>query len=305
MLTHLAFNVYHWGDEPQRRLLVEALAPAVRALRAEGVARRVWYAAFDARGPHLFVLLSAPSARADELRERFGALLDAYLAAHPSTETIPPDVLQTRHDECRGKRLCAVDGEEDFAPNDSWRVCEQPADAFPFRLSAGIEDADALWDACGEWALWAVDRIAEGAGTAAGIRWTAALDGALARAGLDAAEYWRFHATTLLVRLQAALEHDEAASLAALPASVGEKNRAAFGRVWAAVEAEPEAWAGLDRLVALAHRPEGETPKERWGLLREINHCVLSQLQQPVRLRVPLVLHAWSRAVAEPAGAPA
>lgn len=294
-MVHLAINVYCWGDESQKRLLVDCLEPAARAVLRERLARRFWYTLFDARGPHVFALFSAQDGRAAELEARLCAELDTYLEESPSAEPLAREEVERRHLECRGKQLCAVDAEDGLARNNSYRMCRQPPDGYPFWTGGGTPREDELWDACGELAFWAMDQLRANS-RAAPVWWTAALQRALSRRVANAAEYWRYHATTLLLGLEAMLEADEEAALAALSGAVGEQNQAVFRQVREAVESRSGAWPLLDRVVELASARSGSTPGERWGLLREVNHNVLAQLQQPVRTRIPLVLCAWQRA---------
>lgn len=303
--VHLAVNVYRWGRDPARRLLVDALGPAARALIAAGVARRFWYAGFDARGPHVFALFSARPWRGAELRTRLSAVLEAYLPAQPGGETLEPTELERRHRECLGKHLCAVDAEAGFAPNDSYRMVAQPTDGYPFRIADGLDEADELWDLCGDRALWAVDQLRGGTEAGAAVRWTAALAGTLVRAGEDPAAFFRYHASTVLLPLRSVAEAEQDEMLKALSAALGERNRAAFARVWEAVEATPPEWPPLERLTALAIRRGGGTPRARWALLREVNHALLSQLQQPERARLALWLYAWECARSTPGPATA
>lgn len=296
--VHVAANVYLWSAASRRRLLVDCLGPLARDLRDRGLVRRFLYAGFDARGPHLFALFSTTPDRRTWVESRLSAGLDAFLALHPDIEALPAAELAARHDQCRGKQLCAVDAEPGLEQNNSYRLCLQPADGYPFR--AGGEDE--LWDLCGEMALWAVDQLRRGGEAAAAVRWTAALDGALARTGASAPDFFRYHATTVLLPLASALAEDEEKVVGGLAAAVGAKNRAAFAREWEAVEREAP-WAGVERLVTLAVSHDGATPGERWKLLREVNHCVLSQLQQPERARLALWLYAWMRGVPEAADA--
>lgn len=292
----LALNVYCWGKAAQNELLTGFVAPEIRALREAGRVRRFWTTRFDSRGPHVMLVLTAPGGTR-ELEAHLGELLDAWLAEHPSTETLSPGELATRHDECRGKELCAPDHEPGIAPNNSYRFAPHSPHGYPF---AGSSDADEFWELASAHGLWLLDRLREGAGTGLAVRWIADVDAALSRLGADAAASWRYHATTLLRPLAERLRTEEAAVLAALPGSVGERNRQAFARVWDGRGAAP-AWGPTARLVELAL----EADAGGFQLLREINHCALKTLDQPVLLHVPLVLYAWQRNLLPPGGLPA
>lgn len=294
-MTALALNVYLWGKAAQNELLTGFVAPEIRALRDQGRVRRFWSTRFDSRGPHVMLVLTTPGS-ARELESYLGGRLDAWLAGHPSTETLSPGELEKRHEECRGKELCAADREAGMAPDNSYRFAPHPAHGYPF---AGASGADEFWELASEHGLWLLDRLREGAGTALAVRWIADVDGALRRLGADAAASWRYHATTLLRPLAERLRTEEPAVLAALPGSVGERNRQAFARVWDSARAP--VWGPTERLVELALEADGGG----YRFLREINHCALKTLDQPVLLHVPLVLYAWQRNLPPPAAQPA
>jgi hypothetical protein len=289
-MDDLSLNLYLDGWTEQTAALVEALGPAFGELHAAGALRRLWLTRFDARGPHLFVFLSTSPGGADAARARLGAALDAWLAANPERETIGPEERERRHAECRGKQLGPLDAAEGFAAPGSYAFAGQPPGAYPFYV---FPDRPALWALLAELVLRNLGRLAAGASpTGVGLRWLAAVDRALAAGGADPAEYWRYHATTLLMPLAERLEREEAAVLDALPRTVGERNRAAFDGVWAEPE-DPAAGPAARRLVEAVWA--GATPGRRLAVLREANHCALLQLGIPVRTHVPVVLYGWLR----------
>ncbi|MBV9110681.1 MAG: hypothetical protein JO306_14820 [Gemmatimonadetes bacterium] len=298
-MDHLALHVYRWGDGPQRRLLVECLGPAARELAADGLLRRFWFTPFDTRGPHVFALFTPPAGKRDELRARVDERLRAYLAAHPSGLVLSPEELERRHVECRGKQLSTIDTEPGIAPNDSWCWAGHGEGGYPFALGAGLADPDAFWGHVQSQVFESIEHLRGGTGTAAGVRWIAAVDASLAAAGEDPAEYWRYHASTLLMNLQAGLEAAESRVLAGLEDAVSARNRAVFERLWEDGGASPHA-GPLVRAAVSARPAEG---RSRWALLREVNHFTLAQLGQPVMHQVPLVLYAWHRALAPAAAA--
>jgi lantibiotic biosynthesis dehydratase-like protein len=291
-VSHLALHVFHWGDAPQNRLIAECLVPAARELRADGASRRFWFTRFDTRGPHVFALFTPAAGREAELRRRLARRLDAYLAAHPSTVELSPEEIERRHVECRGKQLSAIDAEPGFAPNNSYAMAPHPGDGYPFRLGAGVADGDALWDAVEALVFWTVEQQRAGTATPGAVRWMAAVDHALHEGGVDPAEFWRHHATTLLVYLRERLDADEEGVLAALPGAVGERNRALFDALW---EGDGPERALARPVVEIVLAPDGRSDAARRSLLREINHFTLAQLGQPVKHHIPLVLYAWQR----------
>lgn len=299
-MEHLACNVHHRGRRAEDRLLAECLAPAVRELRAEGLLERFWFQRFDARGPHLFLLLGTPPGRADALRGRLGPRLEAWLAAHPSEETLSDDELRTRHGQCRGKVLTVLDAGPGFAPNDTVHWAPHPPRGYPLAIAEGVADFDGLWRLLSDVAVWSLGRLADGTGVA--VRWTAAMDAELRRAWPEAEGYWRYHASTLLVGLDERLQADEAAVLDALPRILGARNAATFGPAWEAAEGGESVWEPLPDLLRIVFADDGRAMPERLHLLREINHSVLGQLGQTVAARLPLVLFAWMRGLAPAAG---
>lgn len=291
-MPHLAVNVYHWGSAPQHRLLADCLGPAARELQGEGLLDRFWFTRFDTRGPHVCALFTPPAGRDAELRARLGAHLDAYLGAHPSTEIVSDEEIERRHAECRGKQLCVIDDEPGFAANNTYLMAPHPPDGYPFQLGYGVAAEGELWRLVQELALWAIEQLQAGTATAGAVRWIAAVDRELLRAGANPAEFWRHHATTLLVYLEERLEADEAQVLATLPTVVGERNRAVFDRLWSG---DTPGMPDAGRLVDIVLAGDGRTPLQQRRLLREVNHCALAQLGQPVLHHIPLVLYAWQR----------
>jgi|GEM_PF-3117911 len=295
-MDHLALNVYLHGWTEQQSFVTGALAPVLRSLQAAGVLRRAWFTRFDARGPHVAVLVSTPAGRVDEAREALSLAVEAWLAARPSLETLDADALELRHSECRGKRLNALDAEPGFAAPGTFAFAPHPASGYPFYVFP--EEDDAVWALLTDNSLANAGGPPEGqSASTAGLRWLAAVDHALAAAGADAAAYWRFHATTLLPGMPDRLRDDEQAVLDALPRTVGERNLAAMDRVWAAVEADDGGEAGDRARRLVGALLDGREPAAAWPLLREANHCGLLQLTLPVRSHVPAVLYAWQRAL--------
>lgn len=290
--SHLGINVYCWGGDAQRRLLVEQVAPLVRRLLDERTIERFWYTAFDARGPHLTLLSTAAERTLPALRERLRGEIARCLAAAPSDRTIDAAEIAERHRQCRGKVLCPADALPSVADNNSFVLFEHPADGYPFGFARGLERADELWRRVGEVVVWTLGLLGGRDAAPSAVRWTAAVDAAIERAGLAAEAYWRFHATTLVMPLAARLAADEAGVLASVPGVVGARNLESFDRLWSQVE--DGGWSGpdVDALVALV---SAAPDRDRWSLLREINHTTLGQLGLPVRLHLPLVFYAWQR----------
>lgn len=305
-MKHTGCNVYFWGEREQDRLLVECLGPMADELREEGLADRFWYDRFDARGPHVFALFTGPDVAAQEVAHRLTRRLEGYLAEQPSGLLLQEEAA-TRHAETRGKELCPVDGLPGLAANNSYVLFDQPERGYPFALATGLANADELWDLLGDLARTAVRQLASRPGevpTGAAMRWIAGLDLELRRAGM-AGDYWRYHATTLLVGLADHLANGEEEVLDSVPRSVGSRNQETFGRIWEDASARPLSGPLLPRLVDLTLTDDRRPLPRRLALLREAVHCFLKQLGLPVRSHIPVVLYAWHRAVRPQEAVPA
>lgn len=291
---HAVLHVYLGSAAAQSRLLAEAVGPEARALVEAGALARFWPYRFDARGPHVAVLLGGPATRAEEARARLAARVEAFLASAPEGAAADPAEAERRHAACRGKVLSPLDALPGLAPSPSYAFAEAPERGYFFNLAPGME-LDTLEPLLAEVALWAADRLrAEGAAGSA-VRWVAALGRALERAGVDAAACWRLAASTYLLGLAERIAAEDPELAASLPRLVGERNVAVMDRLWDD-DGGAAAAPGMERLAALVAGWEAPAPGEREAFVREVAHCVLSQLDQPVRFRVPLVLYAWHRA---------
>lgn len=294
----LGLNVYHWGRTQQNRLLVEAVGPLVRELREQGAIERFWFDRFDARGPHLFLLMTQGTVDADPLRRLWTERLDRFLAKKPSTEELSLEELEKRHEQTRGKALCEPDRQPGIVENNSYLFFDHPARGYPFGLSARTAFEERLWQGITEQTSWAIDRLAEEPEKlrlGLGADWMAALDRQLVARRGDAESYWRYHATTLIYGLAEHLENEPEAVIEALPRSIGERNLQALSSAWD--QRAPRPWTGFEPLVDHLLGDADERSGPRWPLLREIAHGTLKQLGLPVSLHVPIVLFAWHRSL--------
>lgn len=293
-MHHSILNVYFWGQEEQNRLLTDCLGPAVQELWDAGALGRFWFHRFDVRGPHVMALLGTPAEHAAEVREHLSTRLDVYLGGSPSTVCIQQSELEQRHVECRGAQLCSIDALPGFAPNNSYRFADHPADGFLFHLTTGM-DEDGVNRLLGELALWSIVQLRAGSTVPSAVRWIAALSERLTRAGADAAEFWQFYASTLLPGLCDRIAAGDPELIAALPRLIGDRNLAVLAHMWTEAEAGPPIWSGADRLAVLIVDASPPTPRHRLMFVREISHNVLAQLDLFVKFRIPLVLYAWLR----------
>jgi len=298
--VNLGIVAYVWGAQQQDRLLLECLAPAFAELRRQGLAHHFWFDRFDARGPHLFAVLTLPGDAAPEVSGRLATQLGDFIAAHPDTKTYSAEQLARRHEETRRRQQCEVDRRPGFGANNSFEIFEHPARGYPFWLSAGLPEEDELWDLVTGLSLWAIGQLAARPGTpalAAAQRYVASVTTELRRAGARPADYWLHHAPTLIPDLFAGMPPEQrAATLTELAANVG-AHHPGLAAAWREAEAGP-VWPGLPRMIGLILAGSGGGAP--WPLLREIDHCVLKQLGVPAVLQIPPVLYAWRRSAADP-----
>jgi hypothetical protein len=295
--VNLGMAVYVWGPRHQDRLLLECLAPALVELRRERLARAFCLDRGDARGPHIFAVITLPREAAPETAGRLAARIGSHLAAHPSTVTLTPEQLTRRHGESRLKRQCEMDGRPGFGTNNSFEIFEHPARGYPFGLSARLPGEEQLWDLVTDLTLWAIAQLTARPGSpamAAALRWVASVERELRLAGVRPADYWRYHAATLIPDLLGTLEPEEqTAVLTELAADVGATSPT-FAQAWQEIAEAGSVWPRLPGLVRLLLEGSPELPSP-YLLPREITHIVLKQLGVPTILQIPLVLYAWRR----------
>lgn len=298
-MSYLGLAVYRWGWRFQDHLLTNWLSPTVAELQREKIVRSFWFDRFDARGPHLSIILALSGASVDEAAARVSPSLARYLAAVPSTDSLTPDEIEALHTACRGKMQCAADRLPGFAENDTFLAYEHPSWDFPFSLSQGLQDEEEIWDLVGDLSARSIAELSADPPKPmrAAVRWVAAADLALQEVGLAAAEYWCYHASTLLLPLKPRLATEEERVLADLPGWIGEKNRQRFEQIFDEVTAVDEVWPHLPRLVEIASSRDDSQPPGRWALLREIQHSTLKQLGLGVALHIPLILFVWHRSL--------
>ena len=136
-MLHLGLVIYRWGWRFQDHLLTNWLGPTVAELKQETAIRAFWFDRFDARGPHLSIVLTLAKAG---VAERVSSSLKRYLSDFPSTELLSLDEVTALHKACRGKMQCEADRLPELAENDTFLAYEHPAWDFPFSLSQGLKD---------------------------------------------------------------------------------------------------------------------------------------------------------------------
>lgn len=295
--VHLAINVYQWGTPSQNRLLVDLLRPLMEELYREHRIERFIYDRFDARGPHVFLALTASSAYEEEITHRLATELDRFLARSPSVELLSAEEIEARHAACRGKALCAADRLGGFAENNTYRIERHDERGYPFWIGQNLAHEEELWSLLTEQGLWSLRQLAacpEGLSVKAAIVWAAAFETALRRTCEDAVSYWRYHATTLLPQLVERLEEEREDEVAgSLSHLVSEKNRAGFERVWESVDDWAEASPNIGRLVEVLTPDRPSSGGKSWTPAREVVHLSLKQLGLGLRFQIPIVIFCW------------
>jgi hypothetical protein len=292
-MSYVGANIYYWGKQEQRRLLLEGVGPWALEARSRGLVHGLWYCQFDARSPHLFVLFSAAPETRPALEIYLHAEIEKFLLSQPSGAWLSTEELEQRHQQCRGKSLCAADKEEGLANNNSFVIFEHPQDAYPLRLSSGMAAAREFWNGMDRLTLWALHQLQEGNGEKAAIRWLAAVDQSLRRQGVRNPAYWAFHAGTLIPSLRSRLETARGEVEAALQHVITKQNRELFSAIWDQIRDGWEIGFDVDGFTQIILAEDGREQDLRFHVLREVNHTLLQQLGQAVRLHVPIVLFAW------------
>ena len=284
-----ALNVYCRTEADQNRLLTEIVGPVMEEALAGGRAESFFFDRFDARGPHVFVMLAAASEDdLAQLRESLAARLAPFLADLPIPGQPGEEELRERHEACRGKALSSLDRLPGLAEVNTFAFADHPASEYPFDIWSGLERQAEFRRAFSEQSLWSIGQLAASGGKKSmgpGLRFLATIDRQLRRLDLGAEAYWRFHAGTLLPATADQIAADPAAAAASLAPVVNAANQAVFDRVYAAVGREAAA----------------EDPRA----LREVIHLSLKQLGIHLGYQIPMVTHAWRRSCGLPASPPA
>jgi hypothetical protein len=296
-MVHLGFNVYLAHQSRQNRFLVDCLSPAVEEVRRGWPGTRFWFSRFDARGPHLFVVISANRQDTPVLVECISDRLTTYLAQQRGGEHMSQEEVEERHAACRGKSLCAVDREAGLAEEGTFRSFGHPIDGYPFFLMTGAAE-DGIPELLSEQSLWSIQELAKVAprnAVASSLHWLAEVDRQLALRHREAGDYWRYHLGTLLPHLAEKLADQDSKVQDSLVKAVGRTNERNFERIWAESEEARSVWPGIAQLVERATGESCLTSQPRWALLREIVHTTLLQLGLAVALQIPPLVFCWHK----------
>ena len=298
-IVHIGAVVYLWGACHQDRFLLECLVPVVTELRRQGFIRGFLIDRYDARGPHIFTILTVPRAAAQETAARLATRFGNHLADHPSSELLTPEKLARRHTKTRLRQQCAVDGWPGFEANNSFEIFPniRPG-GYPFRLTSQLTREEKLWNLVTDLTFWTIDQLTARPGSpamTAAWRWVASVEKELCLSGAHSADYWRYHIMTLLPDLFLGMRPEEETEALSLLASGAGGRAPAFLQAWQEVARDGSAWPGLPSMVRIILEGGPVVPSP-WPLLREIDHIVLKQLGVPTALQIPLASLLGGRA---------
>lgn len=301
---HLGVTVYLWQWREQNDFLVRCLAPVWETLDEAGLLERVWFDRYDARGPHLFcVLTPVEGADPDRLARVVEPRLQAYLEENPASAELSREELEKRHAECRGRSQSEVDRREGFGEPGTFELCRHPDDGYPFPIERLIPAPrrEGLWRLVDGLSRWTVERIAAREGrtpVGAGLWLIASVDRQLRDLHGDSAPYWRHHAGSLLSRLETALQEEPRQAREEIEGLVKDETRTVLDGLWQRVERGETLWPRHRQLVeTITCGGEDPASRRRWRALREVDHFTLKQLGLVVRMHIPPVLYALLRAL--------
>jgi hypothetical protein len=290
-MKFIGFNIY-CTDTEQRNLLFEGLTPWVTEARKQGLADFFTFRRFDARGPHVFALFRGK----DELRDFLESRIQQFLGACGSS-SMRPEEIRRRHRQCRGRTLCSVDREADFAENHSYVFFEQSTDDYLLNLGQWMADPEEFWRSLDALAWWSLDNSRRASSNSAAIRFISALHKSFVLHGVNSHEYWRFHAQKLLPVLQDTISTPEEMHYW-LQLAVSEANRRVFSPVWDEQKLSSSSQlAQIDTLVSGIVDEKIGGPERKFELIYEVCDLGLHQLGQPVSSQNVIVLYALDRAL--------
>lgn len=291
-MRYLGINIYYWGSGEQQQLRKE-LRRWVAEAEERGLLQRFWYTSFDSRGPHLFALFATRQEDYSALESMLRQRAEAFLVSFPSLTELSLDELTIRHGECRGTVMNCVDRMDGIAANNTFEVFEHDDASFPFKITGKMERPELIWERIDLASRWTLD-LATGNRARAALQWLRAIDRALTRKAVPSSLYWRFHAGTLMLRLEEFLEARGETVEQWLAKAVTQRNHAMFSEVW---NSSGEIPVDSDALVSALLSTPGLELNERFRIMRDLDHTILLQLGQLVRLQIPMVLFAWQQSL--------
>lgn len=294
--ANIGFNLYVWDMEAQNRALRSHIAPAVAALRTAGDLDFFWFDRDDLRGPHLYMVASAPESRREAAEQALRRAVEQALAESPSTLELDAEHLQARHDACYERFRSDLDAEPGFEADNTLRDFSPRSGSVPFSWHPSILADGAFQRRLTELALWAVDHLGEDGKPASlghALYWLADLDRALGDSAASKS-YWTYHLGCDIPGFKRVLAAGEGQAAVMAERKIGDKNRSAFEPLWRLGEIHGPSWQPMPDFVRSAVDPSAEAPEKRWFLLREIVHSALKQMGLKVRDHILLGLYAWS-----------
>ncbi|MEM1181445.1 MAG: lantibiotic dehydratase C-terminal domain-containing protein [Acidobacteriota bacterium] len=300
--TAVALTIYRWTYVAQDQVLADCLQPALLELRDGGALRSFWFNRFDARGPHLKILLTLPEPDKARVVRDLERRLAAYLRENPETEPFSEEKAAERHANCQGKTLGEADRLPGLAERDTFVLTGHSSRDYPWLWSRDPGPATPFWDRVSDLSWWTLDQVADFSRSGGGrhgsaLQLTHAVDRRLRQDQAWRTAFWRFCASVLLHFLGGERFDDPAHCLTAFPPWIGDSNMKVFADVWDHLDRSETGIDGMEGLVREA-RAQSD-PDDDFRLLRETIFSGLSQLGLPTRLRATLFVFAWHRSLLE------
>ena len=292
---YLAFNAYCFsGPKALNSLLVECISPVIKELRSEGLVDSFFYDRFDRRGPHIFGVASVCKETFEEVEYRIKNKVESYFADRRNMDQYPLDELMARHYGCEGKALCEIDRLAGLATDQTVLFCGHSNGSYPFSITKDMPGSAELWRLVDKTTSYTLQVLAdERSPTSQALNWIATVDRSLYRYHMNAGDYYRYHAATLLTNLEEKLEENEQEIIESLPGMVA-KNRAIFDKFFSREDIDTS-WLSINQLVNLATNPNPAF--HHWATLREVVHCTLKQFGLSINTQMPIILYGWLRAL--------
>ncbi len=297
-MHRLGCTLYLWSPDEQDRFLRDALGPFTHRVLDSGLVSGFWFDRFDARGPHVFFVLTTRENTVGPLEREVRNLLEGWLETPPSKPPLSLSDLEALHVACRGKTLCAADRLDGFATHSSFEIFSHPISGYPFSLGryfGEVLDADAPdespWRAWTETAFWTIGLLGKPV-LAPVMRWLAAIDQLMDDE--QAADFWRYSLRCLLPELPM-LESLDKVDTAMLERFISDKNLPVLRDLWD-IDLHYTASSELADPTALVRA--GLAPAldaHRWKFLREVVFVTLKQMRIRIRRQAQLYAFALDR----------
>jgi len=295
---YLGANIYYWGEQEIRYLLLHGLKSWASKSRSEGLSDFFWWTRFDARGPHIFTIFSAANkGKGEQLRQLLNHWIEYFLLTQSSTVELDSRLLEERHRNCRGGKMCIADTPDEIAPNNTFQMFSHHPANYPLSLVAGMQNKREFLGHLDRLAFRAIHEAQAEDVFSTAIRWIAEIDQVLPLCNVSPEDYWFFHLSTLFVFSDSKHWRERRNSfLSHLPKMLSEGNRISIAKTWL-IQSQHSAGTDTYDLVRSVLAEDGRTLDDRYMVLRQINHQLLLQIGLLGKFEIPLVLYAWFRSL--------